>query len=68
MTSFDHSTVGYALPVAIGASFYNSSFLSVIINGDCSYMLNIQELALIKKINANIKFIIINNNGYEITR
>ena len=68
ITSFGHSTMGYALPAAIGANFFNPSSCSVSINGDCSFQLNIQELALSQKINANIKFFIINNNGYGIIR
>ena len=68
ISSFGHSTMGYALPAAIGANFYNPSSCSVSINGDCSFQHNIQELALSQKMNANIKFIIINNNGYGIIR
>lgn len=68
ITSFGHSTMGYALPGAIGASLYNPSSCIISINGDCSFQLNIQELALIKNLKTNIKFFVLNNSGYGIIR
>ena len=55
--------MGWALPAAIGVSLAsNQPVISII--GDGSFMSNVQELAVVKQHNLNIKFIILNNNGY----
>jgi acetolactate synthase-1/2/3 large subunit len=55
--------MGWALPAAIGVSMASDQPVIAII-GDGSFMSNIQELATVKQHNLNIKFIILNNNGY----
>jgi len=55
--------MGWALPASIGVSMASERQVIAII-GDGSFMSNIQELAVIKQHNLNIKFIILNNNGY----
>jgi acetolactate synthase-1/2/3 large subunit len=55
--------MGWALPGAIGVSLASKQPVIAII-GDGSFMSNIQELAVVKQHNLNIKFIILNNNGY----
>lgn len=55
--------MGWALPGAIGAALASGQPVISII-GDGSFMSNIQELAVVKQHNLNIKFIILNNNGY----
>jgi acetolactate synthase-1/2/3 large subunit len=55
--------MGWALPAAIGVSMAsNRQIISII--GDGSFMSNIQELATVKQHELNIKFVILNNNGY----
>jgi acetolactate synthase-1/2/3 large subunit len=55
--------MGWALPGAIGVSMAsNQPIISII--GDGSFMSNIQELAVVRQHDLNIKFIILNNNGY----
>lgn len=55
--------MGWALPAAIGVSMAsNQQVISII--GDGSFMSNIQELATVKQHELNIKFVILNNNGY----
>jgi acetolactate synthase-1/2/3 large subunit len=55
--------MGWALPAAIGVSMAsNQQVISII--GDGSFMSNIQELATVKQHDLNIKFVILNNNGY----
>lgn len=55
--------MGWALPGAIGVSL--ASYKPILaITGDGSFMSNIQELAVVKQHNLDIKFIILNNNGY----
>lgn len=55
--------MGWALPGAIGAAMASEQPVISII-GDGSFMSNIQELAVVKQHNLNIKFIILNNDGY----
>ena len=55
--------MGWALPGAIGVSLASNQPV-IAITGDGSFMSNIQELAVVKQHNLNIKFIILNNNGY----
>jgi acetolactate synthase-1/2/3 large subunit len=55
--------MGWALPAAIGVSMASDQPIISII-GDGSFMSNIQELAVVKQHNLDIKFIILNNNGY----
>jgi acetolactate synthase-1/2/3 large subunit len=55
--------MGWALPAAIGVSMASDQQVISII-GDGSFMSNIQELATVKQHELNIKFVILNNNGY----
>ena len=68
ISSFGHSTMGFALPSAIGANFSKPNSCILSINGDCSVQLNIQELSLLKNRKSNIKIFVLNNNGYGIIR
>lgn len=55
--------MGWALPAAIGVSLAsNQPVISIM--GDGSFMSNLQELAVVRQHNLDIKFIILNNNGY----
>ena len=54
-------TMGYGLPAAIGAQFANPNTLVVNIAGDGSFMMNLQELATIKRYQMPVKIIIIDN-------
>ena len=55
--------MGWALPAAIGVSIASGQPVISII-GDGSFMCNIQELATVAHHNLNIKFVILNNDGY----
>jgi acetolactate synthase-1/2/3 large subunit len=64
IASIAQGEMGYSLPGAIGVSFLcDDSVFSV--NGDGSFMMNLQELQTVVRNNCNIKIIIINNNGYS---
>ena len=55
--------MGWALPAAIGVAIAsNQPVISII--GDGSFMSNLQELAVAKQHELNIKFVILNNSGY----
>lgn len=55
--------MGWALPAAIGVSFASNQPVIAII-GDGSFMSNIQELAVARQHDLDIKFVILNNRGY----
>lgn len=55
--------MGWALPAAIGVSLASNQKVICIV-GDGSFMSNLQELAVVKQHNLDIKFVILNNGGY----
>ena len=60
--------MGYGLPSAIGACFANDKKPMVLIEGDGSLQLNIQEMATLSSFNLPICVIIMNNQGYASIR
>ena len=68
LTSGGMGAMGFGLPVSIGAAFANSESTVILISGDGSFQLNIQELQTIKRNQLNIKIIIFNNNCHGMVR
>ena len=71
------AAMGYGFPAAIGAAIAKrtakaadpeASDRVICIDGDGSFMMNIQELQTVRYNNLNIKIVIINNNGYHSIR
>ena len=58
------ASMGYELPAAIGAAIAAPEKTTVCIAGDGSIMMNLQELETIRRLNLNIKIILIANDGY----
>ena len=58
------SSMGYGLPAAIGAAIAYPGKKIVINNGDGGFVMNIQELAVVKHLNLPIKIFVLNNHGY----
>ncbi len=58
------ASMGWCLPAAIGVAFAKESERVVLITGDGSIMMNLQELQTIKHHNLPIKIFLLNNNGY----
>ena len=61
------SSMGYWC-AGIGVSLVNKNVNTIVITGDGSFQMNIQELATIKHNKLPIKIFIINNNGYLLIR
>ncbi len=61
-------TMGYGMPAAIGAQIGCPDKLVININGDGSFMMNVQELATIARYNLPIKVFIINNGCLGMVR
>lgn len=55
--------MGWCLPGSIGVSLSSNQQVIAIV-GDGSFMSNIQELSVVREHQPNIKFIILNNEGY----
>lgn len=61
------SSMGYGLPAAIGGA-YASGKRVVCVNGDGGFVMNIQELEVIRRENLPVKFFILDNQGYSTVR
>ena len=68
LTSSGLGTMGFGLPVAIGAALANSDKTIVCFSGDGSILMNIQELATLSDFNLNVKVIILNNHHLGLVR
>ena len=66
-TNFGNSSMGYALPAAIGAAVDTDKAV-VCIDGDGGFQMNIQELQTIVNYQLPIKIFIINNECYGIIK
>lgn len=71
------AAMGYGFPAAIGAAVARNTAAGhrdskgtrvICVDGDGSFMMNIQELQTVKYNNLNIKIVILNNNGYHSIR
>lgn len=66
-TNLGNSSMGFALPCAIGAAIGTNKKI-ICINGDGGFQMNIQELLTVKKYNLDIDIYILNNSGYGIIK
>lgn len=64
ISSMGMGSMGFAIPSAVGAYYANGKNRVVVIEGDGSLQLNIQELETISVNQINAKMFIFNNNGY----
>lgn len=67
-TNSGSAEMGFALPASLGAAVSGSGKRIITIDGDGSFMMNMQELQTISHNDLNIKMIILNNNGYHSIR
>ncbi|CAJ1975060.1 unnamed protein product [Sphenostylis stenocarpa] len=61
LTSGGLGAMGFGLPAAIGAAVANPGAVVVDIDGDGSFMMNVQELATIRVENLPVKILLLNN-------
>lgn len=54
-------TMGFGLPAAIGAKLARPSDTVITVSGDGSFMMNVQELATIKRFRLPVKIVVIDN-------
>src|SRR5690606_3554309 len=67
-TSGGLGTMGYGLPAAVGAQVASPGALVVNIDGDGSFLLNVQELATVVEARLPVKTIIVNNRYHGMVR
>jgi acetolactate synthase-1/2/3 large subunit len=63
LTSGSMGTMGFGLPVAIGAQFAQREKLVIDIDGDASVRMNFGELETVTTYDLPVKVVILNNNG-----
>ncbi len=61
------SSMGNGLPAAIGGAYATGKKV-VCVNGDGGFVMNIQELEVVRRDNLPIKFFILDNQGYSAIR
>ncbi|KAF3795462.1 Acetolactate synthase 2 [Nymphaea thermarum] len=61
LTSGGLGAMGFGLPAAIGAAVGNPGSIVVDIDGDGSFIMNVQELATIRAYNLPVKMMVLNN-------
>jgi len=68
LTSGGMGAMGFGLPAAIGASFADLEAMTILISGDGSFQLNIQELETVKRNHLNLKIVLFNNRCHGMVR
>jgi acetolactate synthase-1/2/3 large subunit len=68
LTSGGLGTMGFGLPAAIGAALAEPEATVVCFTGDGSLLMNIQELATLAELRANIKIVLFDNGGFGLVR
>lgn len=58
------ASMGFGVPATIGACLASGGRRTVCVNGDGGFMMNIQELETIHRLNLPIKIFVLSNNGY----
>jgi len=60
--------MGFGVPMALGACLASGKKRTICIDGDGGFIMNVQELQVIRNKNLPIKFFILNNSGYASIR
>ncbi|RRJ84339.1 acetolactate synthase 2 catalytic subunit [Aestuariirhabdus litorea] len=68
LSSSGLGTMGYGLPAAIGAQLANPDCSVINVCGDGSFMMNIQELATLKRYRLPVKILILDNQRLGMVR
>ncbi len=60
--------MGYGLPASIGGCLGGDKRRTISVDGEGGFVMNIQELEVVRRLNLPIKFFVLNNNGYASIR
>jgi acetolactate synthase-1/2/3 large subunit len=66
--AFNYTPMGYGLPGAIGAAFARPGHRIVLVTGDGSLQMNLQELATVVRHRLPIKILMVNNHGHSMVQ
>lgn len=66
--AFNNTPMGYGLPAAVGAAFARPGQRIVLVAGDGSLQMNIQELITIIRHQLPIKIMLVNNHGHSMVQ
>jgi len=66
-SAWNHTPMGYALSASIGAAHASNQRI-ICLTGDGGLMMNIEELATIRRYNLDVKLFIFNNGGHSIQK
>lgn len=61
-------SMGYGLPASIGGCLGSGCARTVSVDGDGGFVMNIQELEVVRRLGLPIKYFVLNNNGYASIR
>ncbi|WP_237483542.1 acetolactate synthase 2 catalytic subunit [Vibrio hippocampi] len=68
ITSAGLGTMGFGLPAAMGAAVGREGDQSILITGDGSFMMNVQELGTLKRRQIPVKIVLLNNQRLGMVR
>ena len=68
ITSAGLGTMGFGLPAAMGAAVARPDDQSILVTGDGSFMMNIQELGTLKRRQIPVKVVLLNNQRLGMVR
>jgi acetolactate synthase-1/2/3 large subunit len=68
ITNYGFGAMGWDLPAAVGACIARSGARTVLVTGDGSFQLNVQELLTIGHNRLNVKVFVLDNGGFETIR
>ncbi len=68
LTSGGAGTMGYGFPAAMGAQFASKGHRVVLVAGDGSFQMNLQEMGTVAQYNIPIWMIVLNNHGHGMVR
>jgi acetolactate synthase I/II/III large subunit len=60
--------MGYGLPASIGGCLGSGRKRTISLDGDGGFIMNIQELEVVRRLKLPIKYFVLNNNGYASIR
>jgi acetolactate synthase-1/2/3 large subunit len=60
--------MGYGLPAAVGGCMGGGRRRTISVDGDGGFVMNVQELEVVRRFGLPIKFFVLNNNGYASIR
>jgi acetolactate synthase I/II/III large subunit len=61
-------SMGYGLPAALGGCLGAGGKRTISVDGDGGFVMNIQELEVVRRLQLPIKYFVLNNNGYASIR